>query len=191
MTAGGRRKSSSSSGSIAAPLLASLPMLLLAIAFFAAGYLLLWMGVDIGPGAMPLWALFLVLGFVASIGTVISWFFVEEARSDRIPGNAPVAAVAPPVRSPDLGRPRPSVAPAARPSVGGAAAARPSVSAAPAAVEPWDEGPIAPPARSEPPARPVPPLVPPYGETGRVLEELEGIEREVAPRRKVDAPVFR
>jgi hypothetical protein len=166
---------------MASPLLASLPILLLAATLFTAGYVLLWMGVNVGPSVLPLWALLLVLGFVTCIGAVISWSFVEESRSDRERGEAADAAVVATGRSPELGRPRPNVGPSTRGSVGGA----------PDGLAPWDEGPSLTPTRSGPDGEPTLGPGPLHGEAGRVLEEIDGIEREVASRRKADATIFR
>ena len=185
MTANGLRTGSSSSNPMVSTVLASLPMLLLTVALFAAGYVLLGLGVNFGPRVLPLWALLLVLGFVACIGTVISWFFVEGPRPAREMGIAADAAVTTSGRSLDRGRPRPNVGPTVGSSVGGTSKG----------LEPWDELPVATPSWSEPnfgpSLGPSPAREPAPEDAGRVLEEIDGIEREVAPRRKADASVVR
>jgi hypothetical protein len=138
----------------------SSPLLGASIALFAAGYLCYWFHVSLGPSAFSLWALLLVLGFVAAIGASISWFFVdEEATEEEIPVASP----------PELGRPRPEV--------------RKGLES-----EPWFEGPptLSPLANADAvaPGTKAP-------ETGLVLQELDVIQREVAPRRSASPAVPR
>ena len=192
--------------SIASRLVSRRPMLLLAVALLFAGYLLLWFGVNVGPGVLPLWALLLALGFVASIGAVTSYFRAERSWSGPTLGNSVYGASAAPGGPPDLGRPHPYVAPVASEPVIREPMASVPVVRAPTTNEPAARAPLS---RVAPrldrsdgrptafPVRPESDLEPVRGpkdidgEVGRILEELEGIEREVAPRRKTDASVDR
>jgi hypothetical protein len=144
---------------ILVPLRSSLPLLVVCAALFTAGYLCWLFGIRLGPGAFSLWALFLVLGFVAAIGTTISWFYADEEIAR--------AAVSPEAEEPaEFGRPRPDVR------------------VAPVS-EPWFEGlPVevsAPVSRSRS-------MSPVDVEMGRALDEIDRIANEVSSRRKRDAP---
>jgi hypothetical protein len=137
------------------PVVASLPLLVVSVALFVAGYLCFWLGVRVGPGAFSLWALLLVLGFIAAIGATISWFFAEE-----------------------------ELALASVPAVAGGSDALPAPRAVPPVTtetQPWFEGPPAEVTVSAPVFRATARA---DAEMGQALKEIELIQREVASRRK-------
>jgi hypothetical protein len=178
MASGGLRTGVPPSDSMASLLRGSLPMVLVTVVLFAAGYVLLWRGVNFGPTALPLWALLLVLGFVACVGTAVSWLFGDA--SDSVPRGKNVG-IATEGRSPELGRPYPNVASPNRNAVSGAEVE----------LAPWDEGPVPNSDSADLYVEAFPAGGSRPEDSGRVLEELDGIEREVAPRRKADRPSSR
>ena len=148
----------------------TLPLLIASAVLFAAGAVTWWAGVRVGPPRFPLWALLVVLGFVAAIGSVLAAFLggdetvtvppatdkeIEDARS------TPPAV--------ELGRPAPDVRRPEQPPV------------VPSAV-PWDEGPV----ESSRPAPVAAPAPRPWTDVDAevAMRELEGIEQEIAPRRR-------
>lgn len=160
MAAGETRGERRPHSPIVAALWESAPLLGASIALFAAGYLCYEFHVSLGPSAFSLWALLLVLGFVAAIGASISWFFAEEEAT---PEEISLA------QPPELGRPRPEVRKGPE-------------------SEPWFEGPPTPSPLANGDA-----AVPgtPAPETGLVLQELDVIQREAAPRRSASPAVPR
>lgn len=95
----------------------SVPLLITSAGLFLAGFVCYWFSVRVGPSAFSLWALLIVLGFVAAIGASVSWFFADEEA--RMPSE-------PEVSREEMGRPRPEVARTPE-------------------AEPWFEGPPTPP----------------------------------------------
>lgn len=151
----------------------SVPLLATSLGLFAAGVVAWLARYQVGPPLLPIWALLLVLGFVAGIGAVISWFYAEgpgpfrpAGGADGEPGDA--LGVEPPT-----GRPRPEVRYEAT-----------SIPTTPtASPAPWDEGPIdlAPVSSSLLASRLR------AAETEDALQELDGIQRAMGPRRKTAA----
>lgn len=171
-----------------ATVVGTLPLGILTGALFLASYVVYEEYPNIGPGNYPLWGLFLTLGFVAAIGTVVSWFFAADEPKDSV--SAPEKERAEPADDSkytraEFGRPAPEVAPSrSSPAPSGS----PALAIAPAAasVAPWDEDVLPPPVVRGP--RPV--LTTPYdpGDIGRALEEIEDIQRELASRRPMTSP---
>jgi hypothetical protein len=160
----------------------TLPLALLTGALFLGAFVAYREYSSIGPGIFPLWGLLVVLGFVASIGTVLSWFFAtdEPVPAGRTPSAAAVQPVNPPVPSrADFGRPPPDVrAPRGRAGpVGVVAGVQPPVSPA---AEPWDEDVLPPPIVRGP--RPILTTPEDPGDIAHALEELEDIQRELTTR---------
>jgi hypothetical protein len=134
-------------------------------------------GVRLGPSEFSFWGLLLVLGFVAAIGAVLSWFWATGSRPERSE-TAPRSKVAEsaPERDAHLGRPAPEVR-----------APPPPVVVSSPSPPPWDEGPIvASRLESRTLAAPRPWT---DADAEVALMELEGIQREIVPRRK--SPVRR
>jgi hypothetical protein len=183
----------------------SVPLFGIAGAFFLAGVVVFWTDPHYGPGPFTLWALLIALGFVSTIGGVASWLLAAEpsgppARSApparptsrRIPerGATPEPLARPP--RVDFGRPPPTVrerpAPApyrptasdfATPPRSEPAPYRPTPSdfAEPAAsTEVWDEEG----ATEEPPFPQA--TSSGGGSVEDALHDLDGIERDLAPR---------
>ncbi|MGD0249876.1 MAG: hypothetical protein ABSB97_03160 [Thermoplasmata archaeon] len=169
------------------------------VALFVAGAASWWARLQAGPPRFPLWALLVVLGFVASIGAVLSWFLgggetevvsplEDEKDSPFHDGGADQVERSGPV--PELGRPAPDVR-------------RPNVESKGLVKEPapWDEGPVDVPAatpaaapmlrpatipdiRSPAPATVSPPPAWTYADAELAIRELDGIQQEIVPRRK-------
>jgi hypothetical protein len=150
---------------------ASLPLFVVTVGLFIASGVVYSIARTAGPGGFPLWGLLMTLGFIAAIGTTVSWFFAKGAAEDAAASTEPVA------EEPETGRPIPDVR---------------RVAVKPAA-EVWDESTI--PVRPTPPpaSRPVAtaPVAPDdveraLDEIARIEEELEG--REPSPIGRSPAP---
>jgi hypothetical protein len=134
-----------------------------------------------GPGEFTLWALLAALGFISAIGGVASWLLpADEPASvdeDRAPApvrpsprsSAPASSRARSSAAPaEFGRPAPDVAHRLLPRPEPRVAAVATANAGDAGPPEWSEAP-----EDQPPKEPV----------SSVLADLEGIERELAPRR--------
>lgn len=162
----------------------SLPLLLVAAALFAGGYALRSTAATVGPGLFPLWDLLVVLGFVAGIGGVLSWFFVDSPEVGRVEDEGDTGAMD--SRS-ESGRPRPETTSSRRPPMptGGLAVA---LTMAGPPLPPWSEDdiPLTPPWIPPLPLAAGGPTVPselrPDG-IDQVLAEIDGIQRDAAARR--------
>lgn len=139
---------------------ASLPLFVVTVGLFLASGVVYTVARTVGPGGFPLWGLLMTLGFIAAIGTTVSWFFAKGAAEDAATRTEPVEG------DPETGRPTPDVRRAM---------------ATPAADE-WDESTI--PARPTPPpmSRPVAaaPVAP--DDVERALDEIDHIEEELEGR---------
>jgi len=147
----------------------SVPLLVTSIVLLAAAVLAGARGIVVGSTKYPLAGLLATLGFVAAIGSVLSWFFAEGStgrpESHEASGQRPLRVDVPRTE----GRPRPNVKVS---PVTGSDNPRP----APA---PWDEGPVDLTASR------------PYSgssytgqtESQLALQEINGIQDEVASRR--------
>lgn len=174
---------------------ASSPLLSSAAVLFVAGYLVWRSYPSFGPGAFPLWDLLLVLGFVAGIGAVLSWFYA----TDDTPHVAPrPRRAAPPRRIPegarpvpatfargDLGRPRPEIASRSAPRRPPATRKITPVTRPRASPPPWqeseDDEEVATPSMILPPG---PAAARSSAEADAALDELDGIEQDIARRRR-------
>jgi hypothetical protein len=173
----------------------SSPLFLAATALFIGGYAVWRFDPSVGPGSFPLWDLLVVLGFVSTIGAVLSWFFAsgDGGRTEAVPAPEPVSSERAPARararspasSPvsrnDLGRPPPAVTPAPRPASpasGFSAALATTPRHAPVYEEPEDEYDARPLPLPTPPVEPIP-----RTEVEQMLRELDGIARDVGRRR--------
>jgi hypothetical protein len=173
----------------------SLPLFVLAIVLFAAGVAVRFALPTYGPGVFTLWGLLLVLGFISTIGGVLSWTLASEPSAATVADPAPTTAPAylpiefpesPPGREaaarlgparsrPEFGRPTPetrSAIPAGGWSEGPADSERTVALDHPTSVvvQPVAESPPASDERFEP--------------VGSVLAALESIERDLAPRNR-------
>jgi hypothetical protein len=172
----------------------SSPLLLAALALFIGGYAVWRFDPSAGPGMFPLWDLLIVLGFVAGIGAVLSWFFASgygepveeepaappEAKARPAPKPRPRVAAPPPPRS-DVGRPRPEIAPSAK-ATGHASGLSAALATTPRNAPPWDDAEDD--FDSPPVPLPTPPVEPiPRTEVEQMLRELDGIERDAGRRR--------
>lgn len=142
---------------------ASLPLFVVSVGLFVGSAVVYSIARSIGPGGFPLWGLLMTLGFIAAIGTTVSWFFAKGvAEESSRPADAEVEAE-------DAGRPAPDVRRAS------------TVPTTPTTPD-WDESTI--PARPvpRPPARPV--AVAPLGpdDVERALDEIAQIEEELEGR---------
>jgi hypothetical protein len=154
-------------------ILGTLPLLLLGAFLLVSAYFLFLLDPVLGPRIFPLWALFVVLGGITSVGAFVSWVYAEDRPTE--PAAAPFAAPVT-VGSPaadwrgDFGRPSPDVA---RPVL---------VPSPPAtATEPWNEDLIP---LSATPAPPPPAPVPEEpSDIARALDEIAEIQRELMARR--------
>ena len=173
----------------------SSPLFLAAIALFIGGYAVWRFDPSAGPGSFPLWDLLVVLGFVASIGGVLSWFYatdgsepVESAEEAALLPERP-EPVRPRARAPatsvsnraDLGRPPPAIAPASRRAAGHASGFSAALATTPRNSPPWEDP------EEELDARPVPLPTPPVEpiprtEVEQMLRELDGIARDAGRR---------
>ena len=169
---------------------ASVPLLSVTGALFIGSYVVYREYPNVGPDHFPLWGLLLTLGFVAAIGSVLSWFFATgtdetevTARDDQAGDASPDS----PVPRREFGRPVPDRA--ARPPVPARSGiATPAVAAAGAGVTggggsasaPWDED-VLPPVAAKGP-RPVLTTLDDPGEIGRALEEIADIQRQLTAR---------
>jgi hypothetical protein len=159
-----------------------LPLVVLTGALFAASIVTYLDYRAAGPGYFPLYGLFLTLGFVSAIGSVISWFFATDepelapgSEFPRYPRESPTATT---TRT-DLGRPAPEVSSArsAAPSPRGLSA---TAAAPDGTAEPWDEDALPPAAPRGP--RPILTTPDDPGDIQRALEEIAEIQRELASR---------
>jgi hypothetical protein len=141
---------------------ASLPLFVVSVGLFVGSAIVLWQAPSAGPGGFPLWGLLLTLGFMAAIGTTVSWFFA----------NGPPAEVAPAaaVGEPRNGRPTPEVQ---RP---------PPVVPAPE----WDESGIPLRTSATPLRAPARAPDPPPDDVVRALDEIAAIEEELETRPRSD-----
>ncbi len=164
-------------------LVGTLPLITLTGALIAGAYLSFLASPKLGQGNYPLWGLLLTLGFVAAIGSVVSWFFATDDDEPSVrPKERARGDDSPTPRTPrnELGRPAPDLT--ARPSSqsppGGAV---PAVAAAkPKVADPWNED-VLPPIPSKGP-RPVLTTLEDPGDIGRALEEIAEIQRQLAVR---------
>ncbi len=157
----------------------TLPLLVLTALLFVGAVLVYLTYPQIGPDHFPIWGLLLTLGFVAAIGSTVSYFWaVDEptAEATGAGGQTPVA----PGRA-DLGRPAPDVV--RRPDPAGTA---PTAGAAGSSADPWDED-VLPPAAPKGP-RPVLTTPDDPGDIGRALEEIAEIQRQLVVRTKAPTP---
>ena len=151
----------------------SLPLLVGAVALFLAGAVTWLSGIQAGAAHLPLWAMFVVTGFIASIGVVLSWFFAEGPRDSGEVDRESVTTDGPSNQpGPELGRPRPDVRALRSP-------VRPHANPP---LEPWDEGPVSPPHVEAPPR--VPRVESGRSDTDGVLDELENIAEALHSQRR-------
>lgn len=149
-----------------AAFVASLPLLLVSVALFVGSVVVFRLDPSAGPGGFPLWGLLLTLGFIAAIGTTVSWFYAAGPTAP--PATAPDAPA--PAVPEDLGRPAPDVRRGSAPSP---------------VAESWDESVL--PVRPSPsPVRPRA-LAPDPGpdDVEKALDEIEAIEEELESRPRV------
>jgi hypothetical protein len=164
-------------------LVGTLPLLALTFLLFLGAYLVYLGAPHLGPINFPLWGLLLVLGFVAAIGSVVSWFFATDDRPARVRDPAPAAHEAAPERHAsreDFGRPAPALAPRNAPAVAPSGLGRAAAVAGTTAAAPWDEDALPPVSARGP--RPVLTTPDDPGEIGRALEEIADIQRQLATR---------
>jgi hypothetical protein len=146
---------------------ASLPLFVVSVGLFVGSVVVFTIAPGAGPGGFPLWGLLLTLGFIAAIGTTVSWFFATGEEDDR-PSTIPLSHDS----APDLGRPAPDVRRATE------------LEAAPD----WDESVIAPRASPRPAvAQAAPPLVR-HDDIERALDEIAEIEDELEGRPTLRRP---
>jgi hypothetical protein len=158
-----------SSRSLGEGLRESLPLLVTSIVLLAAAVLAGARGIVVGSAKYPLAGLLATLGFVAAIGSVLSWFFAggSTRRPERheASGQPPLRVDVPRTE----GRPRPNVR-------AGPVAASQSPPPAPA---PWDEGlvdlPVPGPFSGSSNAR--------QTESQLAIQEINGIQHDVTSRR--------
>jgi hypothetical protein len=177
------RTGASSGALVSAPFAGSLPLFLGAALLFALGLTVLDFDPRYGAGPFTVWLLLLLLGCIAAGGGIVAWLLVEEPAS---PGAQPrgtrtdVSATSEgPARTPapasdvdraDFGRPIPTVhewseEPYSHPD-------RFSATVSPVEQPDWDEG----------PATPSLDRLPGRLSAAEALRDLDGIERELAPR---------
>jgi hypothetical protein len=140
---------------------ASLPLIVVTVALFIGSVVVDRLDPTAGPGGFPLWGLLMTLGFIAAIGSTVSWFFAKGVADDATQG---------PTRTADTpdesGRPVPDVRRA--PEAG--------------TPEEWDESslPVAPAPRAPPRAVATAPVAP--DDVERALDEIAQIEEELEGR---------
>lgn len=164
------------------PLVGTLPLIMLTGALFVGSYLTYLEYSRLGPDNFPLWGLLMTLGFVAAIGSVVSWFFATDQppAASRATGREPApATVSPQGSRTEWGRPVPDGA-AARGGGGAGVEAAPT-GAGGATPPPWDED-VLPPVTARGP-RPVLTTPDDPGEIGRALAEIAEIQRQLSARR--------
>lgn len=130
----------SSTGSLRDGFRESVPLLLTSVALFVAGGVAGALRVEVGPGGFPLVGILVALGFVAAIGSVLSWFFAGDPARVLV---AEATVTGPRGRTDGQragGHPPPRVRTDPTPPVKRAAVEPP----------PWDEGPIPEPAFRRP-----------------------------------------
>lgn len=139
---------------------ASLPLFVVSVGLFVGSVVVYSIARSIGPGGFPLWGLLMTLGFIAAIGTTVSWFFAKGVAEESAPPAGPA------VGADEAGRPAPDVRRA---------------STAPITPD-WDESTI--PARPvpRPPARPVAIAALGPDDVERALDEIAQIEEELEGR---------
>jgi hypothetical protein len=143
---------------------ASMPLFVVTVGLFVGSVVVFDLAPAAGPGGFPLWGLLLTLGFIAAIGTTVSWFFANGATTGAAPDRP---ARDDPSRN---GRPLPEVQ---------------RTAPVPPAPE-WDESGIPqrpPPTRPRPVATPAPP---PPDDVVLALEEIAEIEEELENRPRSD-----
>ncbi|MGA9839710.1 MAG: hypothetical protein WBF81_00840 [Thermoplasmata archaeon] len=165
-------------------LIRTLPLAVLTVVLFVGGYVAYRVAPLLGPANFPLFGLLFTLGFVAAVGTVLSWFFAtdEPQPSGEVETARPAPSTdATPLSRAEFGRPPPEVVP---PKVAAPISVDPVIPSVAAA--PWDED-VLPPVT---PRGPRPVLTTPNdpGDIGRALEEIAEIQRELASRRPSPAP---
>jgi hypothetical protein len=140
---------------------ASLPLFVVTVGLFVASDVVYVVARTVGPGGFPLWGLLLTLGFIAAIGTTVSWFFAKGTAEDAAPRVGPDPAET------ATGRPVPDV--------------RRATTAV--AAEDWDESTIpARPTVPPPPVRPVAVASVGPDDVERALDEIAQIEEELEGR---------
>jgi hypothetical protein len=145
--------------------LASLPLFVVTVGLFAGSAIVYELARSVGPDGFPLWGLLMTLGFIAAIGTTVSWFFAKGAAEDAA---APAGTLA---VEPEGGRPMPDV----------------RRDDSPAATEDWDESTIPVRPSPRPPVAAVAVSAPGPDDVERALDEIADIEEELEGRR---APPF-
>lgn len=161
----------------------TLPLIVLTSIFFAGSWLAYVWFPRVGPARFPLWGLLVILGFMAAIGAVVSWFFATD-EGEVSTGSADGKAFFPPqpgsTTQGDFGRPAPGpiTTPTRSEATGGAG---PITGAPEGNLEPWDED-VLPPAAVHGP-RPVLTTLDDPGSVGRALEEIADIQRQLLARR--------
>lgn len=145
---------------------ASLPLFVVTVGLFVGSVVVFSLAPNVGPGGFPLWGLLMTLGFIAAIGTTVSWFFAKGAADDA------AAPADEPASDPEVGRPAPEVR-------------RPAVVPE---TEVWDESTI--PARPapQPPVRVVAATPAAPDDVERALDEIAQIEEELEGRRPAALP---
>jgi hypothetical protein len=140
---------------------ASLPLLVVTVGLFVGSVVVYRLARTVGPDGFPLWGLLMTLGFIAAIGTTVSWFFAKGAAEV-----AALQAESDPAGT-ATGRPVPDVRHATAATV----------------AEDWDESTI--PVRSpaqQPPVRPVSVASVGPDDVERALDEIAQIEEELEGR---------
>lgn len=148
----------------------SVPLLITSLVLFVAGYLAATSGAVMGSSRIPLYLPLVLLGFVAAIGSVLSWFFAGRTYRRKteveVQGNRSLTHR---VDAED-GRPRPTVR---RETLPEPQPAEPEPA-------PWDEGPasslLLPSSRLSSRSLPL--------DAGEAIRELEGIQRDMVSRRE-------
>ncbi len=158
---------------------ATLPLLALTGLLIVAAAVIYLYRPRFGPDDFPIWGLFLTLGFVAAIGSVVSWFWAVDDRETAAVASTNAYRAPSPSRE-EFGRPTPDFASrgkVARPSGG---PDRAGASPSPALANPWDED-VLPPVAAHGP-RPVWTTPDDPGDIARALEEIAEIQRQLTTR---------
>jgi hypothetical protein len=165
------------------PVAGTLPLILLTAVLFAGAFAAYRIAPRLGPDNFPLWGLLLTLGFVAAIGSAVSWFFAVDEPAPVAPARVVVEVTPASTRTEarsELGRPAPEVVaarPVSPPSVGSGV----GVAATLTPAEPWNEDALPPVSPRGP--RPVLTTLDDPGDIGRALQEIADIQRELSTRR--------
>lgn len=164
-------------------IIGTLPLLVLTAILFVGSYVTYLYSPHLGPDSFPLWGLMLTLGFVAAIGSVVSWFFAAEENEPAHSVTATDSEGSPPdgaTSRAGFGRPAPDSV-ARRLSPPGVSNSVVEIAPKVLDVEPWDEDALPPVATHGP--RPVLTTLEDPGDIGRALEEIADIQRQLATRR--------